>query len=79
LWVLSVGLEGWYKGRLNAAQRFAAIVAAVLILLPPVIIAGLSGYLWNLAGFIIAAVLLGPRVKRMRRGPDAQSPEGSAT
>ncbi len=79
LWVLSVGLEGWYKGRLNAAQRFAAIVAAVLILLPPVIIAGLSGYLWNLAGFIIGAVLLGPRVKRMRRGPDAQSPEGSAT
>jgi TRAP transporter 4TM/12TM fusion protein len=63
LWVLSAGLEGWCRGRLNAAQRAAALAAASLILLPPVtVVAGLSGFVWNGAGLIVAAVLLGPRL-----------------
>ncbi len=62
LYVLSTGLEGWYRGRLNAAHRFAAIVAAVLTLLPPMdTIGGLPGYAWWAIGLILAAILLGPR------------------
>ena len=69
LWVLSIGLEGWFRGRINGAQRLAAVAAAVLILLPPGPIAGVSGYLWNLSGFIIAAMLLAPRLRQSVQNP----------
>ncbi|MEM7777555.1 MAG: TRAP transporter permease [Pseudomonadota bacterium] len=63
LYVLSTGLEGWCRGRFNPAQRFAAIVAAALLLLPPVAtIAGFSGFLWNAAGLVLAGMILGPRL-----------------
>ncbi len=63
LYVLSTGLEGWFRGRLNIAQRFAAIVAAGLSLLPPIMpIGGIDGYYWNAAGLIIAGLVLGPRL-----------------
>ena len=62
LYVLSTGLEGWYRGRLNAAQRFAAIVAATFTLLPPfTLIGGLQGYVWWAIGLILSAMVLGPR------------------
>ncbi|OED39570.1 hypothetical protein AB833_14895 [Chromatiales bacterium (ex Bugula neritina AB1)] len=73
LWALSIGLEGWFKGRVNAAQRFSAITAAALILLPPSQIAGVSGYLWNLGGLIILGVLLVPRVRLARQIPPVSS------
>jgi TRAP transporter 4TM/12TM fusion protein len=67
LWVLSMGLEGWYRGRLNAAQRIAALGAAALILLPPTTtIADLHGFIWNAGGLAAAVVLLGPRLLRRR-------------
>ncbi|MEM9028000.1 MAG: TRAP transporter permease [Pseudomonadota bacterium] len=63
LYVLSTGLEGWCRGRFNPAQRFAAIVAAALLLLPPVAtIAGFPGFLWNAAGLVLAGMILGPRL-----------------
>lgn len=63
LYVLSTGLEGWCRGRLNAPQRFAALVAAVLILLPPLVtISGFEGYFWNAAGLVIAGFVVGPRL-----------------
>ena len=63
LYVLSTGLEGWYRGRLNAYQRFAAIVAATLMLMPPgEVIGGLQGYLWWAIGLVLGAIVLGPRI-----------------
>ena len=63
LWVLSTGLEGWYRGRINSAQRLAALITAFLILLPPTTpIAGVEGYLANVVGLVVAAILLGPRL-----------------
>ncbi len=62
LYVLSTGLEGWYRGRLNVMQRFAAIVAAALTLMPPTeLIGGLQGYYWWGAGLALTAIVLGPR------------------
>ena len=62
LYVLSTGLEGWCRGRLNVLQRFAAIVAAALTLMPPTeIIGGVQGYLWWAVGLILSGVVLGPR------------------
>ncbi len=63
LYVLSTGLEGWYRGRLNPLQRFAAIVAACLTLMPPTeLIGGVQGYLWWVAGLILTGIILGPRL-----------------
>lgn len=63
LYVLSTGLEGWHRGRLNAIQRFVAIVAAALMLMPPTeTIGGLPGYAWWLAGLVLSALILGPRL-----------------
>jgi len=62
LYVLSTGLEGWYRGKLNPIQRFVALVAALLTLLPPQeTIGGLPGYAWWVAGLILGAMVLGPR------------------
>ena len=83
LYVLSTGLEGWHRGYLNAAQRFAALVAAALTLLPPTeTIGGLPGYVWWLAGLGIGALVLGPRHLSSRTGPtagaSAAAPESGA-
>jgi TRAP transporter 4TM/12TM fusion protein len=62
LYVLSTGLEGWYRGRLNPIQRILALVAAVLLLLPPMeTIAGLPGFAWCGAGLLLTGLILGPR------------------
>jgi TRAP transporter 4TM/12TM fusion protein len=72
LWVLSMGLEGWYRGRLNAAQRMAALAAAALILLPPTsTIAELQGFVWNAGGLVVAAILVGPRLLQRWTAPRA--------
>ncbi len=63
LYVLSTGLEGWYRGRLSVAHRFAGIVAATLMLLPPTeTIGGLPGFAWWGVGFLISTIVLGPRL-----------------
>ncbi len=63
LWVLSMALEGWYRGRLNPVQKLVALAAAIMILLPPnSTIFGFAGYYWEIAGVCIASVLLAPRL-----------------
>lgn len=78
LYVLSTGLEGWYRGRLNPAQRFVAITAAVLTLLPPTeTIGGLPGFVWWAIGVGLGAILLAPRY--MARLRDAEAGAQSLT
>lgn len=75
LWVLSTGLEGWYRGAFNPLQRIAGLVLAVLLLLPPLTeIAGMQGYVWNVLGLIGTLGLLGPRALRDRRRTGAGEP-----
>lgn len=63
LWVLTISLEGWYRGPVGTPQRLVALVAAVLILLPPLnTIAGWPGYIAEGAGVALAAILLAPRI-----------------
>ena len=75
LYVLSTGLEGWCRGPLNLAQRFAAVVAAALTLLPPTAtIATLPGFAWWLIGLALSAVLLGPRfLSKPKQQPQTSS------
>ncbi len=69
LWLLSIGLEGWYRGAINPLQRFAVVVAAILILLPPLDqIAGLPGYVAEAAGIALAAMILAPRIIKVLAG-----------
>ncbi len=63
LWVLSISLEGWYRGPINTAQRALALVAAILMLIPPITpIAGIPGYIVVGTGFVLAVILLAPRI-----------------
>ncbi len=63
LWVLSIALEGWFRGPVNGVQRLGTLAAAALILAPPTTdIMGLAGYYWEIAGAMIAVVLIGPRL-----------------
>ena len=62
LWVLSMGLEGWCRGRLNVAMRAALIAGAVLILFPPNHhFLGIRGYWLVLAGTVLSGILMAPR------------------
>jgi len=80
LGVLSTGLEGWYRGRLNAVQRIAALVGAALILIPPTTtIAQWHGFVWNACGLVIAAILLGPRIAQRISAPRASVALGEDT
>lgn len=81
LYVLSTGLEGWYRGRLSQPSRFVAVAAAAMMLMPPTeTIWGLQGYLYWIAGSLLAAVLLGPRLmKAARPAIDNGSPNRATT
>jgi TRAP transporter 4TM/12TM fusion protein len=69
LWVLSIGLEGWYRGPLSILQRLVALAAAILILLPPLdYIAGLPGYVADTTGLVVAAFVLAPRIIKAMTG-----------
>ena len=74
LYVLSTGLEGWCRGRLSALQRLVVLVAATMILLPPVVtVGGLPGYIWNGLGFVLAGLVLYSRFigpSRVQRKPE---------
>jgi hypothetical protein len=78
LYVLSTGLEGWYRGRLSQPLRFISVIAAAMMLMPPTeSIAGLPGYLYWVAGSVIAAGVLGPRFMQARREA-AEAANGSS-
>jgi len=68
LYVLSTGLEGWYRGRLSQPIRFIALIAAALMLMPPTdTIMGLPGYVYWIAGSLLSAAVLGPRLLQAKR------------
>ena len=63
LWVLTMALEGWFKGQLDPARRLGLLVASLLLLYPPnLALLGVSGWAASLAGAALAAVLIGARV-----------------
>ena len=69
LWVLSIGLEGWYRGPVNLLQRAVILVAAIMILLPPLDrIGGLPGYVADSIGLALAAIILAPRILKALTG-----------
>jgi len=69
LWVLTIGLEGWYRGPVNPLQRLVVLIAATLILLPPLDrIADLPGYVADTAGLALAAIVLAPRIVKALAG-----------
>jgi len=71
LYVLSTGLEGWYRGRLSQPIRLIALVAAALMLMPPTdTIMGLPGYVYWIAGSLLSATVLGPRWLQAKRAPE---------
>ncbi|MEK9724589.1 MAG: TRAP transporter permease [Rhodospirillaceae bacterium] len=67
LWVLSMALEGLYRGPLAAAPRALVLAGAVMLLLPPsATILGVSGYIWTAVGAAVAAVVIAPRLLAAR-------------
>ncbi|WP_340107715.1 TRAP transporter permease [Pikeienuella sp. HZG-20] len=68
LWILTMGLEGWFEGRLHIGRRIGVLVAAGLLLYPPVLtLFGVSGWWAALAGVGLAAICIGPRLLSSRR------------
>lgn len=70
LWVLSSAIEGWQNGPLSGAKRIVLLVAALLLLFPPtaMITDGVSGWFAPVAGGIISAIVLAPRIRRKQKG-----------
>lgn len=60
LWVLSMALEGWYRGSVGSLHRALLLIAAILLLYPPTHeLFGLGGWLVSgIGGAIAAAVIL---------------------
>lgn len=74
LWVLSVAIEGWYRGRIENFQRGVILAAAIMILLPPnITLAGIPGYAWEAAGAALTALMLGTRFMEGRRQSKAEA------
>lgn len=76
LWVLTIGLEGWYRGRVNVLQRAIVLVAALLIMWPPMTtIAGWPGYACVMVGVVLALIVVLPRLRKA----SVQQVEGQTT
>lgn len=77
LWVLSVAIEGWFRGPVGGGQRALTLAAGIMILLPPnTTVLGLPGYVWEIAGLALAALVLVPKYLRTadaRQSSDGQS------
>ncbi|MEM7057566.1 MAG: TRAP transporter permease [Pseudomonadota bacterium] len=70
LWVLTMALEGWYRGSLEATRRMALLVASVLLLYPPNHeLFGISGWATSVIGGLLAALIIVPRILESRTGP----------
>ncbi|MEQ8506092.1 MAG: TRAP transporter permease [Rhodospirillales bacterium] len=76
LWVLSVAIEGWYRGPMDTVQRALVLVSSILILWPPTgSLFGFPDYFLELGGGCLAVIMLGARFLATR---NAQKAEGSA-
>lgn len=59
LWVLSMALEGWYRGALSTLHRVTLLIAAILLLYPPNYeLFGLNGWVISAIGFALAAAVV---------------------
>ncbi|MEM6625001.1 MAG: TRAP transporter permease [Pseudomonadota bacterium] len=67
LWVLSIALEGWYRGPMDAARRMGMLASAFLLLYPPnTPLMGLDGWLVSGLGAVLGALILAPRIMETR-------------
>lgn len=63
LWVLTMGLEGWYRGTLDPMRRVALLAASVLLLFPPThALFGINGWALSVIGAVLAGVFIVPRI-----------------
>ena len=63
LWVLSMALEGWYRGALDAGRRMALLCASFLLLYPPThALFGIGGWTVSAIGAALAAIVIVPRI-----------------
>ncbi len=68
LWVLTMVMEGWYRGALDAGRRVVLLVAAILLLYPPTHdLLGLGGWTTSAIGAALAAFIVLPRMLEARR------------
>ena len=68
LWVLTMVMEGWYRGTLDAGRRVLLLVASILLLYPPTHeLLGIGGWSLSAIGAILAALVIVPRMLEARR------------
>ena len=57
-WCMTLGLEGWFNGKLNAFKRTLALLGSVTLLIPPLQnIYGIDGIYYNLMGVLILMII----------------------
>lgn len=67
LWVLTMALEGWYRGPLDVLRRIALLVAAFLLLYPPTNqLFGVGGWAVSAIGAFASALIIVPRIMEGR-------------
>ena len=62
LWVLSMAMEGWCRGRVDPMRRAVLFAGAILLLWPPTqALAGMTGWLAPVIGTALSAAIIAPR------------------
>jgi TRAP transporter 4TM/12TM fusion protein len=57
-WLMTLGLEGWFNGKLNAYKRTLVLLGSVTLLIPPLeIIYGINGFYYNLIGILVLLMI----------------------
>jgi hypothetical protein len=55
---MTLGLEGWFNGKLNAYKRTFVLLGSVTLLIPPLeIIYGINGFYYNLIGILVLLMI----------------------
>ena len=70
LWVLTMALEGWYRGAVDPKRRLLLLLGAFLLLYPPThSLAGLDGWIVSAIGVAVAAIVILPRITGSQAKP----------
>jgi len=57
-WCMTLGLEGWFNGKLNVYKRTLALLGSVCLLIPPLqIIYEIQGFYYNAIGILLLALI----------------------
>ena len=57
-WLMTLGLEGWFNGKLNLYKRTLVLLGSVTLLIPPLMtIYGLEGFYYNFFGILILLII----------------------